>query len=122
SFGQAIVTWATPVGATSTLFNATVSVAGSAPVTQQFSFGVQSGTEHVVVRTDKPVYQIGDTAHVEVTSTHDGRNIYVDWLNDGQAVDMRTLKAVQGKASFTMSVDTSLVGSNRVEAYVVDDD
>jgi hypothetical protein len=35
-------------------------------------------------------------------------------------VSVRTLEAAAGHAAFTMTVDASLVGSNRVQAYVVD--
>src|SRR5262249_30578793 len=83
---------------------------------------LQSGQDHLVVRTDKPVYQIGDTVKVDITSTHDGSSIFVDVLNAGQAVVMRTLAADQGKASFTIEADATLMGSNRIEAYVVDKD
>src|SRR5262249_11412723 len=48
--------------------------------------------------------------------------IFVDVLNSGQAVVMRTLATDQGKASFTIEADATLMGSNRIEAYVVDKD
>ena len=99
-----------------------MTVDGGPSVDRSFTFGIQTGQQHLVVRTDKPLYAIGDTVKVEVTSTDDGRSVYVDWLNDGQAVDMRTLKAEHGTASFTMNVDSALLGSNRIEAYIVDDD
>jgi alpha-2-macroglobulin-like protein len=122
AFGQAVLVWKAPAAIASAAFGIDVTIDGTRQVSRSVNFDQQSGSDHLVVRTDKAVYQIGDTVKVDVTSTLNGRNIYVDWLNDGQAVDMRTLKADQGAASFTMGVDTSLIGSNRIEAYVVDAD
>jgi len=72
------------------------------------------------LRTDKSVYQLGDTVKVDITSTSAAGTVYVDWLNDGQTVDMRTLTAADGAASFTTTIDATLAGSNRIEAYLVD--
>lgn len=123
NFGWASFTW-TPPSTTgdSVPVTAKVTPSGAAPVSESFTFGIQQGSEHVVVRTDKAVYQTGDTVQVQVVSSAKTPRIYVDWLNDGQAVDMRTLEAQGGEASFTMNLDTSLIGANRIEAYVVDPD
>jgi hypothetical protein len=93
------------------------------PVTASFTFGAQTGAEHVLVRTDKSVYAIGETVEVEIRATAGEAHAYVDWLNRGQAVDMRTLDLdPNGVGTFAMSLDTELLGTNRVQAYVVDDD
>ncbi len=102
--------------------NARVIPQGGSPVAESFSFGVQQGMEHLVVRTDKAVYNAGDTVHVDIISTSDAPRVYVDWLNDGQVVDMRTLEAQSGAATFSMDVDQTLLGSNRIEAYIVQPD
>ena len=75
-----------------------------------------------MVRTDKAVYGLGETVQVTVRSTNAAANVYVDWLNGGQIIDMRTLQATDGQVTFSMPVDASLAGSNRIEAYVVDAD
>ncbi len=108
--------------ASSTSLAVTVTPTEGDPVTQQFSFGAQSGAEHMIVRTDQTVYEIGETVAVEIHTTGQSANVYVDWLNEGQAVDMRTLEAEDGIAAFTATVDSSLVGSNRIEAYMVNED
>jgi alpha-2-macroglobulin-like protein len=101
---------------------ATVHVsAGGQEHTEEFGFEPQQGNEHLLVRTERAVYDVGDSIDVEILTTGD-EVVYVDWLNDGQAVDMRTLKASGGSAHFSMPVDASLLGENRIEAYVVDDD
>ncbi len=118
-FGQAEVLWH-PTG--DGAVTATATPPDGEPVTQTFQFGVQTGAEHVIVRTDRAVYETGDSVEVEILSSSDSPFVYVDWLNDGQTVDMRTLKAEDGVAHFVTPLDASLMGSNRVEAYVVDDD
>lgn len=118
-FGQAEVVWRPEAGATTV--EATVE-AGGDEVTESFRFNAQSGAEHVLVRTDRAVYATGDDVQVEVISTANSPFVYIDWLNDGQVVDMRTVEIDAGTAAFSTPLDATLLGSNRVEAYIVDDD
>lgn len=86
-----------------------------------FSFNAQGGAEHVLVRTDKSLYALGESVKVQVLGTRDESRAYLDWLNDGQVVDMRTLELKDGIASFEVTLDPTLIGENRIEAYVVDE-
>jgi hypothetical protein len=105
----------------STSFQVQVTPPGNAPpVSKSFSFMTQIGGEHLIVRTDASLYKFGDTVKVDIITGDTTHDVYVDWINAGQAVDMRTLQATAGHAAFTMNVDTTLNGSNRIEAYVVD--
>jgi uncharacterized protein YfaS (alpha-2-macroglobulin family) len=90
-------------------------------VSQTFSFGQQEGDEHVLVRTDKAIYALGESVKVLLFGSDPNGTVYVDWLNAGQTVDIRTLQLEDGQASFDMALDTALLGDNRIEAYVVDD-
>ncbi|MGK4004529.1 MG2 domain-containing protein [Sorangium sp. So ce1036] len=122
AFGQAAVSFTPPLGATADAsFSVRVTVDGRA-VERQFAFAAQQGKEQLIVRTDRAVYETGETIEVAIESTEETGSVYVDWLNDGQAVDMRSLELVDGRATFSMPVDAELLGSNRVEAYLVDDD
>ncbi len=122
AFGQAEVGW-TPTATDSATLGVSVTPTSGKSVQQSFTFDAQSGAEHVLVRTDKSVYDVGDTVKIQVLASAGEAHAYVDWLNEGQAVDMRTLDLdANGAASFTMPVDSTLLGTNRVEAYVVDDD
>jgi uncharacterized protein YfaS (alpha-2-macroglobulin family) len=122
AFGQADFHWTATADASTTMFGVNVSLPGAPPASQEFTFQTQSGKQHLVVRTDKALYQLGDTVQVDLQTTDDERSIYVDWLNGGQTVDMRTLQPEHGVAHFSMNVDNTLKGSNQIEAYVVDDD
>lgn len=94
---------------------------GGETVSSDFDFERQAGTSHVLVRSDKSTYDVGESAKVQVLTSDDEQHVYVDIINQGQAVDMRTLAVKDGQASFTLSLDATLLGENRIEAYVVDD-
>ncbi|HLV66865.1 MAG TPA: MG2 domain-containing protein, partial [Polyangiaceae bacterium] len=120
--GQAEVAY-TPTDTGTGTFSARLTTPSDEVLTQAFTFARREGGEHVIVRTEKAVYETGDTVEVEVVASQPSETVYVDWLNDGQAVDMRTLKADDdGRARFSMELDATLSGDNRIEAYVVDED
>jgi uncharacterized protein YfaS (alpha-2-macroglobulin family) len=118
-FGHAELEWtvssdvARPVSVELTTHEGTTS-------SSNFYFTPQQGVEHVLVRTDKSLYSLGETAKVQVIGTRSETRAYVDWLNDGQIVDMRTIELKEGVASFEVTLDSGLSGENRIEAYVVD--
>lgn len=120
-YGQAVVNWK-PVGEIPSTLSVQVKPANGSAISKDVQLKLQAGSEHVLVRTDKAVYQAGESVKVEVASTAQSPTVYVDWLNDGQAVDMRTLTTKDGIASFSMPVDASLLGTNKIQAYVVDRD
>jgi alpha-2-macroglobulin-like protein len=123
AYGQATLNWTPPADkAPKGTFAAVVTLDGGKSVATTFDFTTQTGAEHLILRTDRSVYQLGDTVKVDITSTEPTGTVYVDWLNDGQTVDMRTLTAADGVAQFTTTIDPSLAGSNRIEAYLVDDE
>jgi alpha-2-macroglobulin-like protein len=107
---------------TSVTVKATVHPPSAPAVSTDLVFGAQAGKEHVVVRSDKAVYETGETVQIQIDCSNPSSSVYVDWINAGQTVDMRTLQAENGVATFTMPLDTGLLGSNRIEAYVVDPD
>jgi len=122
AFGQAELLWTPPPGAAAQQFTAQVTTATGDQIEQNFSFQAQVGASHLIVRTDKSVYETGESVKVQVLSSDPSADVYVDWLNDGQTVDMRTITSDHGSATFTMPVDGSLTGSNRIEAHVIDAD
>jgi len=121
-FGQAELAWTAPAVLTSAEFEVSVDAQSGDHASQVFNFNAQAGAEHLLVRTDKAVYAVGEEVNVEILGSSPSSLVYVDWLNDGQAVDMRTLEIEDGSATFKMPIDTSLAGDNRVEAYIVDEE
>jgi hypothetical protein len=123
-FGQATLAWTPPRAAAGSRseFQAVLSLPGGRSLASTFDFANQSGQEHLLLRTDKSVYEVGETVKVDIISTEANGQVYVDWLNDGQTVDVRSLAAEDGRARFSTTLDTGLSGNNRIEAYLVDED
>ncbi|MDP6627771.1 MAG: MG2 domain-containing protein, partial [Methanopyri archaeon] len=71
----------------------------------------------ILVRTDRGVYRVGDTATVTVLHSGAAPAAYVDMVKEGQTVDARslTLKSGQGEAVF--DIDASMAGQLIVHAY-----
>jgi uncharacterized protein YfaS (alpha-2-macroglobulin family) len=120
AYGHVELHW-TP-SSSSAHVDVTLTTAAGNQIVKAFDFTSQTGGEHVLVRTDKSVYRLGETVKVQVFASNGETRVYLDWLNEGQAVDMRTLDVQKGVASFSMPLDASLIGDNRIEAYVVDAD
>jgi hypothetical protein len=115
-FGHARLVWQPAPGDTGALVDVM-----NPQLEKAFSFAAQDGAEHLLVRTERAVYDVGDSVDVEIhcdTATA----VYVDWLNEGQAVDMRTLTPVDGVARFSLPIDATLLGENRINAYLVQAD
>ena len=118
TFGHFSFTW-NPAGSDSTQFTVTVTSSDGASASEAFSLTSQAGAAHLLVRTDQAVYSVGDTVTVEVVTSKGESSVYIDWANNGQTVDMRTLDVVDGAAGFKATLDTGHLGSNRIDAYIV---
>lgn len=76
------------------------------------------GSEALLVRTDKTLYQAGDTLHAEVIATKQRGNVYFDLVREGQTVMTRSGKIQSGKATLDLDLDPSLMGSVVLHAYM----
>ena len=101
-------------------FEATAALPGGVTAKASVAFDLQGGADHVLVRTEKAIYSVGETVNVQIVTTGLSKHVYIDWINQGQVVDMRTLDAKDGKASMAVDLDASLRGDNAIEAYIVD--
>ncbi len=108
-----------PAGIVATDWIATVTALGKS-VNENFSYKVQAGSASVLVRTNKSVYEVGESATIDVLTTDKSGHVFLDLIHDGQQVDVRTLDQKAGQATTTFTLDQALTGSSRVEAYVVD--
>jgi hypothetical protein len=121
AFGHFSFTW-NPAASDPTAVTVKVTSKDGTSVSETFSLKDQGGTAPLLVRTDKAVYSVGDTVAVDVITSKDESSVYIDWANNGQTVDMRTLDVAGGTASFKVTLDTSHVGTNRIDAYIVGPD
>jgi alpha-2-macroglobulin-like protein len=122
AFGHAELRWTVEADTQADTILAELTTREGEKTSGSFAFRAQTGAEHVLVRTDKSLYALGESVKVQVLGTRDESRAYLDWLNDGQVVDMRTLELKDGVASFEVTLDPTLIGENRIEAYVVDED
>jgi alpha-2-macroglobulin-like protein len=121
AFGHFSFTW-NPAASDPTGVTVKVTGKDGASVSETFSLDRQGGTAPLLVRTDQAVYSVGDTLAVDVITSKNEDTVYIDWANNGQTVDMRTLDVAGGVASFTATLDTSHLGTNRIDAYIVGPD
>jgi uncharacterized protein YfaS (alpha-2-macroglobulin family) len=120
AYGHLTLRWTPGQASGEETVTVTVDDGSGASISETFSLRSQLGAEHVLVRTDKSIYKIGETVSVEILTSSEETVAYVDWISEGQAVDMRTLAIEDGVARFAMPADSNLIGGNRIEAYVVD--
>jgi hypothetical protein len=120
AFGYAAFSLDVPADATGAVEIAVTVEADGAVASETFSFDAQGGAEHVLVRTDKAVYSVGESVAIDIVATGPSAWVYVDWLVEGQLASMFTLESEDGLASFEMDLDATQLGDNRIEAYIVD--
>jgi hypothetical protein len=77
AYGQCVLAW-TPGADAANSINVTVTPTTGSAITTAVSLLLQSGAQHVLVRTDKAVYQAGEVIKVDVTSTAHSPSVYVD--------------------------------------------
>src|SRR5690606_14930419 len=73
--GQAEVVY-TPSDGDTGAFQARFTTPDGETLTQAFAFPRRAGGEHVIVRTDKAVYETGDTVDVEIVASSPSGNVY----------------------------------------------
>jgi uncharacterized protein YfaS (alpha-2-macroglobulin family) len=73
-------------------------------------------TGNFLFRTDKAVYQSGDTVHVSAVG--DGiEPIFVDFIKDGQTMLTEAIPMAKGKGTFSFDLPADLAGTMEMVAY-----
>lgn len=78
----------------------------------------EPGPHALLVRTDKTLYQAGETLHAEVVATKQHGNVYFDIVREGQTVMTRAGTIENGTASLDFDLDPGLMGSVVLHAYM----
>jgi uncharacterized protein YfaS (alpha-2-macroglobulin family) len=73
----------------------------------------------LLVRTDKAVYQAGQTAQVTLLSPEKNTTVFLDVIKDGQTVLTRSVPLSNHKSQYALSLPASLVGALQINAYVI---
>ncbi len=98
-------------------------------VTKTFDFTPESTHEFVIVRTDSPLYKVGDTMQIEVVATNDGweaahlpDRVYLDLIKNGQTHLMTIVELEEGKGNYTLSLDPTISGAVELMGYYIGGD
>lgn len=75
----------------------------------------------VLLRADRPVYRVGDTATLQIISGKGATNtVYVDVINNNQTVLTTAEEIQKGRAKLTLPITTDMVGTSILHAYILD--
>jgi hypothetical protein len=106
----------TPTGAVNAV--ATAQIAGGVKTTEALNLAAGSSSG-LLVRSDRALYRVGDTATVQIFSTGVGGRVFVDVIKGGQTMLTQTLPLVNGMATAQLDLDNGLLGDVLIEAYQV---
>ena len=76
----------------------------------------------VLVRTDRALYEVGETLEVEIRTAEGRDRVYLDLLRGGVAVEMSAVEVNGGLGLAAFDLDATLAGDLLVEAYYVDEE
>lgn len=108
----------TPTGAVTAV--ATAQVAGGEKTTETLALDLTAGSASgLLVRSDRALYRVGDTATVQIFSTGVGGRVFLDVIKGGQTMLTQTLPLVNGMATAQLDLDNGLLGDVLIEAYQV---
>lgn len=86
-------------------------------VQANFQFEPGASGEALLVRTDRAVYEVGDTATVTILAPDRKDRIYLDVLRRGQVVREEAMDLVDGQAVAQIDLDDQMTGDLVFSAY-----
>jgi hypothetical protein len=72
-----------------------------------------------LVRSDKAVYQAGQTARISILSPEKNGTVFIDAIKDGQTVLTRSVPLSNGKADYKLALPSNLLGIVKLNAYII---
>ena len=72
-----------------------------------------------LLRTDKAVYQAGQSARITILSPHTRSTVFLDVIKEGQTVLTKSVTLQNNKAEYALALPASLVGALKVNAYII---
>jgi len=85
---------------------------------------LSAGTDKgdILLRTDRSLYQTGDSMKITLRSAYQQGWIYVDLVKDRQTVLTRSVELQNGRADMTLSLSEDMVGALQINAYRIRND
>jgi len=75
------------------------------------------GEDHILLRTDRAIYKVGEPMQLNVLSTSPGGAAYIDVVSNGQTILTRDVDLHNGLASLSLDVTPAMAGTLEVDAY-----
>jgi type II secretory pathway pseudopilin PulG/5-hydroxyisourate hydrolase-like protein (transthyretin family) len=72
-----------------------------------------------LLRSDKAIYQVGQTARISILSPEKNDTIFLDVIKDGQTVLTKSVPLANHKAEYDLALPGSLVGALKLNAYFI---
>ena len=89
-------------------------------VAAKFALGASSPGAALLLRTDSPIYHLGDTMRVSAfVSQTPGKTLFVDLVRDQQTLLTATADIKDGRADLDIPVTAEMVGGVVVTAYIL---
>lgn len=85
---------------------------------KEFALDPKSTAESLILRTDKALYQVGETIQADVIASKKKGTVYLDMIREGQAVMTYAGELQSGRASLAVDIDASMSGSVALQAYI----
>jgi hypothetical protein len=82
------------------------------------SLASRTGPDQILVRTDRALYRAGDRMRLQVWSTKERGNAYIDVVKDGQTIATHDLDIVRGRADLDIAVTPQMAGTVEVHGYL----
>lgn len=97
----------------------TASDAQGRRASQTFYFDGSYQAESVLLRPDKPIYQVGETMNLTLLTSAQSGAVYLDIIRDGQTISTRALPITDGRALAAIDVTPDLFGTLELHAYKI---
>ncbi|MEZ4769176.1 MAG: alpha-2-macroglobulin family protein [Caldilineales bacterium] len=78
--------------------------------------------ETLLLRTDRAIYQVGDTVALEAVASGTGNAVYVDVIKGGQTLLTQSALVEDGRASLALDLTPELAGTLEINGYQVTGD
>lgn len=75
--------------------------------------------ETLLLRTDRALYQVGDTMAVEAIATGSGQEVYLDVIKGGQTLLTQSAQVEEGRATLAVDLTPALAGTLELNAYQI---
>jgi hypothetical protein len=86
-------------------------------VTKSFKYDLS--LPHILLRTDKPIYEVGNRMRIEVLATKEEGMVYLDLVKDRQTVLTRSVEVQNGMGSLEVDLTADLTGSLWLHSYMI---